>query len=372
MSESRTEHPFRIYESMRKTPDLLDECLEGSVLQDIEALCAEFRKRKINRIYCLGTGSSFLAGIAQAFAFRMITGMNAEAWNSLEFRLYLPPGVDRHTAVLLNSHSGKSPGDVETIKRAKAAGAFTVAVTDIENTPLTESSDYCFLGPGGAKHEMPSTRTYATAVFRVLQFINALGRTDRKSGFHDYGEELSRIPGHMRQCIDFFDEKGPEYAGKLSGFSDFLVMAQGPNLSTAQEAAMGLTQATGLPAQGFLLEEYLHGQIQSLSEKDAVMIIASPGPCSERLAGFQKVAQRIGAEVFLFAPEDSPVCLEARDCIALPGGIDEVLTPVFYCVPFWFIGYHLSLKFGRDPDLLSMGTKEFTESGLARYKKEFT
>jgi glucosamine 6-phosphate synthetase-like amidotransferase/phosphosugar isomerase protein len=191
-----------------------------------------------------------------------------------------------------------------------------------------------------------------------------------KTGF-SYSNEIAMIPGCMRRCVETFDNKGPEIARKLKGVSNFLVIAHGPNLSTAQEAAMGLTQATGLPAQGFLLEEYLHGQVQSLSAESSVMIIASPGPCIERLTRFTDVAKIIGAQVMLFAPEDSPSCIDNDECIPLPGGVNEVLTPAFYCTPFWYIVYHLSLLYREDPDRLSMDKSAFRESGLGQYKKEF-
>lgn len=372
MKDERSEHPYWIHESMSSASRLMVECLSPEFTSVIENLAEILSNRQIKRFYCVGTGSSYLAAIAQAFAFRYIDGMEATAWNSLEFRMYAPPEDGKGAALLLNSHSGKSPGDAETIKTAARRGMFTIAVTDIKGTALTDCADYVLLGPGGPKHEMPSTRAYSLAIYRVLLLCAKLAlRVGQVYDGRTFLESLQALPALAEKMVRFYDERGPELAKQLLKASNYLVLTHGPNIATAQEAAMGLCQATGLPAQAFLLEEYIHGHIQGLPEGTEVLVLSPPGPCNARVTRFAQVMRKLGAHVSIFDGGLPNEPMEKSGGFWLPAGVHEILTPVVYCIPFWFIGYYLTLLHQGNPDSLRMTAPVFQNSGLAEYKKDF-
>ncbi len=372
MVEERKGHPYHIHDSMRSVGTLMRECLAGNCHESRRDLVYLVQEAKINRVYCVGTGSSYLAAIAEAFAVRELVGLPAEAWNSTEMRLYSPESLGPGSLLLMNSHSGKSPGDIGTVRLARDRGAFTVAVTDIFPTGLTDAVDFILLGPGGPKFEMPSTRTYSLAMYRVFLFLcNWSERLGRSTKTGDCAAELQVMPDMCDEVVERYDSLGRHLAMQIKDAGSYLVVAHGPNLSTAQEGAMGLAQASGRPSQGFLLEEYLHGHIQGLADHVSMTIIGSPGPSQKRLVSFSQVAESLGMSVMTLVPETDAGLVGTGGILPIPGEIREIFTPVVACIPFWFMGYWLTLLNGRDPDMLLMKDPMFTASGIAQYKKDY-
>ena len=349
------------------------ECFAGTCHQSCEELAKFAVDKNIRHVVCVGTGSSYLAAMSEAYAVKELLGIPAEVYNSTDLRLYCPEYLGEHSLVLINSHSGKSPGDIATVEVAKKKGAYTVAVTDIAHTGLTESVDFVRVGPGGPKVEMPSTRAYAFAMYRIFIFLSIWAKLiGREPVTGDCLAELQALPDFCDAVIDRYDVLGKEIAEKIQGAESFLVMAHGTNISTAQEGAMGLSQASNKPSQGFLLEEYLHGHIQGLPKNVAMVIIGVPGPSQSRMVGFGKVAHALGMDVLTLVPDDNTHLVAYGDAISYPSTtIREIFTPAFTCIPFWFIGYYLTLVKKGDPDLLMANDERFINAHISEYKKEY-
>jgi glucosamine 6-phosphate synthetase-like amidotransferase/phosphosugar isomerase protein len=370
MSDKRIKHPYWIYETIMGAPEILSSWLEPAAESMIGEAAERVVKREPRHIFFSGTGSSSLAALSQAFAFNEIAGIPASAHVTSELMHYAPAHFDSSSILVLNTHSGKSPGDVEMVQRAKDRGIYTVGVTDIPDTPFARAVDELLIGKDGPKHEMPSTRTYSSAIFRVLLLaISCAMKKGSVDSSVEYYEKVKRIPGCMREFLNNFEPRAQKIAELLKHYGVYYVISAGPNMATAIEGAMGLTQGTGMPAAGYNIDEYMHGQIQSLRHGVCVITVAPPGPFHDKIGRFAQCARHIGADILMMAPEGSAFLDEHEMHVALPDSIPDVLTPALYCVPFWQIGYFCSLINGLDPDTLSMARQNFKDSGLAGLKK---
>ncbi len=372
MSEKRNGHPYHIYETIMGAPEKLQGWLENESCAKIKGIAEKIRKIRPRKIYTTGTGSSYMAAITESFAFNEIAGIPSSAFVTAELRAYPPQDFGAGDIMILNTHSGKSPGDEAMAQVAKDRGVFTIGVTDVDGTPFAESVDALLIGKDGPKHEMPATRTYSSAMFRTLLLaIECAKKQGSLYRAREYERQMKLIPGMMRNHLDELDKKAPGIVDAIHGNSAYFVISAGTNMSTAIEGAMGMTQGTGMPTAGFHVDEYLHGPIQSLAAGRCVITIAAPGPFHEKLWRFADVVKNIGAKVLMIAPEGSDAAKHGDVTVTLPSGIDELLTPPFYCAPFWLIGYYASLKNGLNPDSLSMELNEFKNSGLADMKMIF-
>ena len=371
MEEKRKKHPFWIYETIMGAPDILSTWLEPEARAKVDHVAEQIVKRKPQHIFLSGTGSSYFAAIAQAYSFNQIAGIPASAFVRSELMTYPPKHFDKNSILIFNTHSGKSPGDVKLIELARDRGLYTVGITDISDSPFAQAVDDVIIGKDGPKHEMPSTRSYSSALFRVFQLtISCARRTGSAYIAKEHEEKLEQVPELMESFLSDFDTRAAGIVQDLKDQKAFFVIGAGPNMSTAYEGAMGLTQGTGKPAAGYNVDEYIHGPIQSLSNDNCVIAIASQGPLEKSIGKFIRTARLIGAKTVLCAPEGSSILGEGDLNITLPDNIPEVLTPAFYCVPFWLIGYYFSISNGLDPDNLSMEKETFKRSGLAELKKE--
>ena len=358
----RTQHPYWVWDSIQQIPDMLLACLEGAVSEDIKTVVQACLERSIDKFIFLGRGSSYFAAYAAHFLVEKLTGRPVSCHVTNVFGSYPFTACDSKTAVFFFSHSGKSEGDLEVVDWAKSRSAYTVGVTDIANSYLGKAVDQLLIGPGGAKVELPATRTYATAIFRTMlmavSFAEALDQPEAASGFR---KTLGVMPEKLRHFMTDFEKKAPDVVTTLKDSRTLLVVGFGPNTANADEAAMALNQSSGIPSQSYELENYIHGPMQSLTPDTGVIGIASSGALQSRMYGMLTAARVIGAKTVILAAEDAQVP-QADQTILLPAGIPDLLSPVVTMVPLWQIGYHFGLLGqGSHPDRLSMDKPEFKE-----------
>jgi len=363
MSHRKTGHPHHIWKSIMDTPQILEACLSKQVQDQVEHVADQIASLQPQRVLFSGTGSSGYAGIAHAHAFEQIATLPASWHVTTELGAYPPLTLGPESVLIITSHSGRTPGDLPVVKLARERGAYTVGITDIQESPLAQIVDDTIIGPGGPKVEMPATRTYDAAMFRVFELATAIAqRMGHEEAAFQYEQALTQMPRILRRFLDEFSSRAPLVAQDLADCSAYFVISAGPNMSTAYEGALALLQSTGVAAQGFYVEEILHGAIQALTAQMCMVAIAAPGPLQARILQVAQAARIIGARVVTIAPVGIEP-LGADDLsILMPSDVPELFTPLLYIAPLWQIGYYFSLLTGRDPDHLSMHKPEFKKA----------
>ena len=363
-AKRRDQHPFWIWESIMNTPKILSECLGGFTLEQVQQIAKKFREKEINKIFLLGTGSSYFATIAEKPIFEAFAGIPASTHLTTEFREYTPLTFDDHSAVFFHSHSGGTKGDPETVKNARDKGAYTIAVTDIPGSALAKSAEDMLIGPGGSKVELPATRTYSAAIFRMTQLAIELGKqSDKKSIALKAEEQLKQVPQILSKVADKYAALAPEIIEKLKECRSFFMVGAGGNYATADEAALGFSQSSGRPAQAFQLENFLHGPIQTLRKDIGVVLIAAPGPFQDRMLKTAQACKIIGSKVILLHPDDLDLPIDFDVCMDFPSNLTELISPLVYMTPLWQLAYYFSLLGeGSHTDRLSMDKPEFKEA----------
>lgn len=368
----RTKHPYWVWESVNQIPDVLTACLEEPTTADINALVDEFIHRDIQKIFLLGRGSSYFLTLSVKYLFDHLLNCQISCEVTNVFEAYNLDSVDSQTAVFFHSHSGKSEGDLKVVSAVKRRGALTVGVTDNLTSPLAKEVDNVLFGPGGSKVELPATRTYASAMFRMMRFATALGeKIGDKAESGRYLKALTKIPDLLKIFIPLFDPKAEEIAKEAIKSKSFVFVGFGPNLSTADESAMAFSQATGLPSLAYEMENYIHGPMQALTHDQCVVVIAPEGDLQGRVLRLAQASGIIGASTLVLAPANVKEQVNVNMFVEMPADIPEIISPIIYMVPLWQIGYRLSL-FGKGghPDRLSMDKDAFKEGFSFLMKKD--
>ena len=368
----RSAHPYWIYESVQVIPEMLSQCLENNVQSQIEKVIDEFQSREIERIYLLGRGSSYFATLSLRYIISAIVDIPVSTCVTNLFDTYPLRSINSKTAVFILSTSGKSEGDKQVVQFAKNHGAYTVAVTDIEGTLLAQSVDDIILGPGGSKVELPATRTYASALFRMSNFAIMLAR---KCGISTEAEKLEKmlidIPDLLRKFISEYEKDAPRYVEMLKDCSAFFVVGYGPNIATVDEGALALSQCAGVPSASFEMENFIHGPIQALTKDMGVVGVAPGGPLQDRMLRTMMAAKTIGAKTMVLAPEGSEDMPYADVKVLIPNRLPDLLSPIVYMVPLWQTAYQFALLGrGGHPDRLMMDKPEFKKAFEYLMKKD--
>jgi len=59
-----------------------------------------------------------------------------------------------------------------------------------------------------------------------------------------------------------------------------------------------------------------------------------------------------GASIILIIEEgDEELKRQADDCIEVPKGLPEILSPILYVIPLQLFAYYMAIKRDRDPDM---------------------
>lgn len=368
----RKAHPYWVWESIQMIPALLEQCLQNDVANQIDNVVRKCIERKVNKVYMLGRGSSYFLTLTNRYLFEKLTGIPVVCQVMNVFESYPPIDSEPQSVAFIFSHSGKSEGDPEIVDLIKKLGIYTVGITDIPGSDLAKVVDDCIIGPGGSKVELPATRTYATAMFRMSQLAVAYGEAlGNQQSAQKYKEALILLPGQIKELMASYEIQAKDTVDKIKDCTSFLIIGYGPNISTADEAAMAISQSTFLPAQSFELENFIHGPMQALKQGRCVISIAPEGPLQERMLKMTKAAGIIGTTTVLLAPKSTGNVSDADVFIAMPDGIPDLLSPIAYMVPLWQTGYYFGmLGKGGHPDRLSMDKPEFKEAFSFLMKKD--
>jgi len=277
---------------------------------------------------------------------------------------YPPNDLDEKSAVFIMSASGKSEGDLAVMEFANGRGAYTVAVTDVAGSPLAGAVENVLLGPGGAKRELPATRSYATALFRMTMLVVELGsRAEKETGISEYVEAVGSLPRIARELMDTYETQAASVAEQLQDCRAFYVLAYGPNYANAEEFAMALNQSTGIPSIAYEMENFIHGPMQALTADEGVFLLAPDGAAQDRMLRLVQAVNTIGAKTVLLGTDEARRKAGADVFIEMPAGLPEGITPVLYMLPLWQTAYALGqLKNYIHPDRLSMTKPEFVEA----------
>lgn len=360
----RRQHPYWVWESILQIPEMLSLCLTKDIVFQILNVVKKFKEKEIDKILLLGRGSSFFSTIAEKYCLEYLTGIPVFCAVTNVFEAYPYIRIDSRTAVFFHSHSGKSEGDVDVVNMVKHSGGYTIGITDIPNSSLAVAVDDVMIGPGGSKVELPATRTYSTAMYRMMQFAIHLGK---ELGHFEEAKELdyflTQIPKLLEDNLSDFEKQAQLAVKEIENCSSFILTAFGPNTSTSEEGAMALSQTTGVPAQSYEMENYIHGPMQALTKNQCVISIAPSGLLQDRIIRMTKAARIIGAKTVLLAPDGRINPSEVDVLIKMPKDLPDLLSPLVYMLPLWQIGYFYALLGrGGHPDRLSMDKPEFKEA----------
>ncbi|MCD6577418.1 MAG: SIS domain-containing protein [Anaerolineaceae bacterium] len=362
--EKRNHHPYWIYKSTQMIPDLLAQCLENGVQSQVDAVVEQLRYRKIDKIFLLGRGSSYFATLSLKYIFSAITDIPVFCSVTNLFDAYPARNINKETAVFILSTSGKSEGDKKVVEFARNHGAYTIAVTDVKGTLLAQSVDDLILGPGGPKVELPATRTYTSALFRMTQLIINLAK---KQGHTSEAEKLEKalvkIPDMLREFMPVYEKKAQENVDFLKDCSAFFVVGYGPNRATVDEGALAFAQCAGVPGVSYEMENFIHGPIQALTKDMGVVGVAPGGPLQDRMLRMMMAVKTIGAKTMVLAPEGSENMPYADIRVMIPNQFPDLLSPIVYMVPLWQTAYQFALLGkGGHPDRLMMDKPEFKKA----------
>ncbi len=292
----------------------------------------------------VGHGSSDNAATYGVYAFGVLANLTAIR-DSIALTVYFESTIDMHGSTVLGlSQSGRTPDVVDYVARARARGAFTVAVTNDPSSELASVAEAVLPLGAGPELAVAATKTY----------LNQIAALALLAGYADGGgarvaDEISRVADQLEEALPRLEAEAGALAVPFSYVGRMFVIGRGPEFATAREIALKLLETCKTAAWPLTATDLAHGPVAVLDPLFPVWTIASHDPTlgavKEAVARVREFGSTIVASGNAAAELDG---VAYRLAVPQPGL--PLLSPLLSVVPGQLFASALARSKGFDPD----------------------
>ena len=233
------------------------------------------------------------------------------------------------------SQSGKSPDLLAAVKAAKAAGAHTVALVNVVDSPLAELADEVIPLHAGPELSVAATKSYIAALVAITQLIAAWTQDETLT------KALATLPAALAEAWSLDWSPAVE---RLKLARNLYVLGRGVGFGVALEAALKFKETCGLHAEAFSAAEVLHGPMALVKAGFPALVFAQDDESRASVDDMAAGLRERGADVLLAGPgEDGQGALPTLSS-------HPVLEPILMIQSFYRMANALSVARGYDPD----------------------
>ncbi len=203
------------------------------------------------------------------------------------------------------SQSGKSPDIVALQNAARRAGAFTVAVVNVEDSPAAQAADIFLPLHAGAELSVAATKSFIVSLVAGAAIVaHWLNDKTMLGAIADLPERLARAA-----LIDW-----PDVVEMVSNAESLYVIGRGPTLPIAAETALKLKETCAVHAEAYSIAEVMHGPLELLGDGYPVLAYSPEDKSRDSSRDALVKIRRTGANVLVaelgglpFAPSGHPL-----------------------------------------------------------------
>ena len=327
---------------IREQPQALAGLLEHEA--DYARVAATAQDRGATIVRMVGHGSSDNAASYGVYAFGLLPRWTAMR-DSITLRVYYESGPDLAGSTVIGlSQSGQTQDVIEFVSLARAAGAFTVALTNDPSSALAGEAEEVLPLGAGREQAVAATKTYLNQVGALgLLAAHAAGRGA------EFADGLRRTAEILEETIPSLEREVRTMALPFASIGRMFVIGRGTEFATAREIALKLLETCRVAAEPLTATDLAHGPVAALDPLFPVWTIASD---DEALPAVVDAAARVrGAGATLVASGNAAAKLvDAAYVLPVPKPPLPLLSPLLSVVPGQLFALALAQAKGLDPD----------------------
>lgn len=341
MSKQPSPAPGRsiMLSEIHEQPAILDRILSGQPHADV---IEKLKRLRPTMVLFAARGTSAHAAFYGRYVIERYVGTPVTVAALSLFTQYRVHPHLMGALVIGISQSGEAPDAVEVLDTARQMGAFTLAITNTEHSPLAKVANEVMLLGAGPEKAVAATKTYTASLASLLLVAQALG---------------GRLPAGQRKIADAMAgalKQEPliaNLAPRLRFAERMVILGRGFDYCTVHEAALKLQETCYLAAIGHSAADFLHGPIAMMEEEVPVLLYAPKGKTLTFMTRVMRRLQGIGSETCVVT-NHAPLAQAgmARLNVRLAAGLDEVYMPFPHIGLAQMLAAHLALEKGINPD----------------------
>jgi glucosamine--fructose-6-phosphate aminotransferase (isomerizing) len=299
------------------------------------------KDRGINLIVLVARGSSDNAALFGRYLIEITTGIPVSLSAPSVHTIYNAKLKLQNALVVGVSQSGEGEDINRVLEHARAAGAYTVGITNEPASSMSGLVDETLLMHGGRERSVAATKTFTGQM--MLFYLLAASLADHQP---EFDHEL--IPDFAARAL----EQQPailELVQRYVFMENCVVVGRGLAYANAYELALKLMETCYVVAERFSSADFLHGPLAMVERHFPVIMFAPPGAMLSGVKDLMRRLRELHADT-LAITGDLEVASQCSRAIIMPKEIDEFLAPIPYIIPAQIFAALLAEAKGLDPD----------------------
>ncbi|WP_049917611.1 glutamine--fructose-6-phosphate transaminase (isomerizing) [Haloferax denitrificans] len=346
-------HDHYMHKEIHEQPTALRQAISGRVddLAGNASLNIDLDDgflQTIDEIHIAACGTSYHAGLYAKELIEPLVDISVRVDLASEYEVY-----DGHntqdTLVVAVTQSGETADTLSAIRRAKASGMTTFAVTNTVGSTITREVDDSLFIKAGPEIGVAATKTFVSQVTALALFATYLGRlrgTISADEGADILEDIRQLPSAVQAILDE-EAQIRRLAAQYSDSKAFFFIGRGLAQPVALESALKLKEISYAHAEGFAAGELKHGPLALVTENTPVLAFLNQSAAPEETRNNVKEVESRGAPVIGLATDgaDESFCKHTIDIPELGR-----LEPLVANVALQLFAYHVANEMGRPID----------------------
>ncbi len=329
----------RMYAEALEAPAAAERLLAENAAE-VRSLARFLRRRPPAFVQTIARGSSDHAALFGKYLFEVRLGWVTSSAAPSVVTVYGARPNLRGALVVALSQSGASEDLVASLAAARASGALTVALVNVEDSPLARAAEVVLPLHAGEEKSVAATKSYLTMLVALAQLVGAVEEAA------DLEEALPQLPERMAVAAAADWNAGLEL---FAPATDAYVIGRGYAYAAGQEVALKLKETSALHAEAFSAAELLHGPVAIVGPGYPILALAPYDRPYLQVLELLGGLKAKGAELAVAASEPEALAL-ADAPLPLPGRFHPVLDSVQAVQAFYPFADALARARGFDPD----------------------
>lgn len=305
----------------------------------------------LERIYIVGCGSAYHAGLAGKAVFESLTDLPVEIDLASEFR-YRDPKLVRNSMVIIISQSGETADSLAALRLAREKGVPVLSVVNVVGSSIARESDWCVYTHAGPEISVATTKAYSAQL--IVLYLLAIRIGELKGTIsEEYSAELLdamlKLPDQIARLLED-KERIQWFASKYASARDIFFIGRGVDYAISMEGSLKLKEISYIHSEAYAAGELKHGTISLIEDGILVVGILTQQALFEKTVSNMVEVKSRGAYLMAvttygnYSIEDT-----ANFCVYIPK-TDEHFMASLAVIPLQLLAYYISVAKGLNVD----------------------
>ncbi|MCD5412910.1 MAG: glutamine--fructose-6-phosphate transaminase (isomerizing) [Dehalococcoidia bacterium] len=342
---------------IHEQPKAIENTLKGhiSLIEPLIALDV-VKDEGLEDVLIVACGTSWHAALIGEYVIGKLCHLPVRVKVASEFNHY-DMAMDK-TWVWGISQSGETLDTLQAIKKARALGCPTLAITNVPGSSITRIAEQVFYTRSGPEIGVAATKTFMTQLVALYLLAMSFASLDMMV-YEGLIEGLRLLPSKVQQVLDEVG-KIAQHARELSSYDNVFFIGRGLNYPVAMEGALKLKEISYIHAEAYPAGELKHGPFALLGRTTPVVAITTKDDTYEPMLTSIKEIKARGPQVIALAEEGDEDIEQFVDAVVRLPQVDPLFSPFLNSVALQLLAYYTAKERGCPIDLPANLAKSVT------------